>query len=279
MILVTGATGKVGSALIKELEALKAPYRAGVRHAGSMGMDSVAFDFDDPETFGAALTGVERLFLLTSGVTEREGPAVDAAKAAGVRHIVKLSAWGSEKEDFAFGRHHRAIEKRIEASGVPWTFLRPNGFMQNYLTQAATIKGQGAFYLPSGGSKYSLIDARDVGAVAARVLTATGHEGRAYALSGPESLSNGEIARKLSAATGKPVNYVDVPDDVFRKSVVESGVPGPYADDYIDLLHYYRAGKATAVTADVESVTGKPPRTFDEFAGDFAAQFKSEELP
>ncbi len=279
MILVTGATGNVGSALIKELDVLKAPYRAGLRHAGSMGIDSVAFDFDDPATFGPALTGVEKLFLLTSGGTEREGPAVDAAKAAGVRHIVKLSVWGSEREDFAFGRHHRAIEKRIEASGVPYTFLRPNGFMQNYLTQAETIKGRGAFYLPSRDSRYSLIDVRDVGAVAARILTASGHEGRGYALSGPESLSNGEIAQKLSAATGKPVAYVGVPDDVFRKSLVDAGVPGPYADDYIDLFHYYIAGKGAAVTAEVEQVTGKAPRTFDEFATDFAAQFKSEELP
>ncbi|MCA1612387.1 MAG: NmrA family NAD(P)-binding protein, partial [Acidobacteria bacterium] len=187
--------------------------------------------------------------------------------------------WGSDREDFAFGRNHRAIEKRIEASGVPYTFLRPNGFMQNYLAQAATIKSQGAFYLPARDSKYSLIDVRDVGAVAARVLTASGHEGRAYALSGPESLSNGEIARKLSAATGNPITYVDVPDDVFRQSLVEAGVPGPYADDYIDLNHYYIAGKGAAVTADVESVTGRAPRTFDEFASDFALQFKSEELP
>lgn len=274
MILVTGATGKVGSELVKRLETEKVPFRAGVRHAGNLGMDSVAFDFDKPETFGPALTGVEKLFLLTSGGTEREAAAVDAAKKAGVQHLVKLSVWGAEGEDFVFGRAHREIEKKIEASGIPYTFLRPNGFMQNYLIQAATIKSQGAFYLPARDSRYSVVDVRDVGAVAAKVLMSTGHEGRAYTLSGPESLSNAEIAEKLSRAAGRTLTYVDVPEAQFRKSLIEMGTPEPYADAYIDLIHYYIRGKAAAVTPDIERVTGKEPRTFDEFARDFAAAFQ-----
>ncbi len=278
MILVTGATGKVGSALVKELEIQKVPFRAAVRHGGTLGMESVAFDFDNPETFEQALVGVEKLFLLTPGGTEREAAAVDAARAAGVRHIVKLSVWGAEGEDFAFARAHRPIEKKIEASGMAWTFLRPNGFMQNYLTSAQSIREQGAFYLPAGDSRYSVVDARDVGRVAARVLTASGHEGQAYALSGPESLSNGEIAEKLSAAVGKPVRYVDIPDADFRKALIDAGTPAPVADAYTDLMHYYVAGKGAGVSPDIEHITGKPPVSFEEFATDFAAAFKTQEM-
>jgi uncharacterized protein YbjT (DUF2867 family) len=272
MILVTGATGKVGSELIKQLETGKEPFRAGVRRGG-IGMASVAFDFDKPETFGPALTGIERLFLLTSGGTEREGPAVAAAKKAGVRHIVKLSVFGAEGEGFAFGRKHRAIEKKIEASGIPYTFLRPSGFMQNFLAQAASIKSQGAFYLPAGDSRSSLVDVRDVGAVAARVLTSGGHEGKAYALSGPESLSNAEVAEKLTRALGRKVTYVQPPEAEFRKSLIGMGMSAAYADDYIDLLNYYIAGKGAPVTPDVEKVLGKKPGTFEEFARDFAPAF------
>ncbi len=277
MILVTGATGNVGSALVKELELLKVPFRAAVRHAGNLGMQSVAFDYENPDTFGPALVGVEKLFLLTSGGTEREGPAVDAAKAAGVRHIVKLSVWGADREDFAYARAHRPIEKKIEASGIPWTFLRPNGFMQNYLTQAQSIREQGEFYSCGKDMRYSLVDGRDVGTAAARVLTATGHEGQAYTLSGPESLSNSEIAEKLSVAAGKPIRYVDLPDADFRTALVSAGTPHATVDGYIDLIHYYIAGKATRISPEVERINGKPPVSFDEFASDFAAAFKTQE--
>ena len=277
MILVTGATGKVGEALIQELLASGADFRAGVRTPGRpSGVETVPFDFDKPETFAPALRGITRLFLLSPGGTEREGPVVEAARTARVGHIVKLSVWGAEEESFEFARHHRPIEKQIEASGVPYTFLRPNGFMQNFSTSMAdTIRSQGAFYLAARDSRYSIVDARDVAAVAAKALREEGaHAGSAYKLSGPETLSNAEMADKLSAAIGKKVAYVDLPEADFRKALVDAGTPDPYADALIDLDRYYISGQAQEITQDVERVTGLKPRSFDRFASDHAAVWR-----
>jgi uncharacterized protein YbjT (DUF2867 family) len=273
MILVTGATGKVGQELVKELEKRGAAFKVGAREPGSVkGMTAVLFDFDRPETFGPALAGVDDLFLLTSGGTGREAAVVDAAKKAGVKRIVKLSVWGAEGEGFIFGREHRKIEKHIEVSGLRWTFLRPNGFMQNFVTShAPTIKGQGAFYLCYGNFDYSIIDARDIGAVAAKVLAEEGHDGKTYTLSGPESLTNSQMAEKLSKATSKPVHHVDMPPAEYKAMLVGFGMPPPFVDAFIDLQRFYSSGGAEAVTPDVEKLLGRKPGTFDEFARDHAS--------
>jgi uncharacterized protein YbjT (DUF2867 family) len=275
MILVTGASGKVGSELVKELEKKGAAFKVGVRDPGQASGPAVLFDFDRPETFGPALAGVDELFLLTSGGTDREVAVVDAAKKAGVKRVVKLSVWGADGEGFVFGREHRKIEKHIEASGLAWTFLRPNGFMQNFTTaHAAAIKGQGAFYLCGGDFHYSIIDARDIGAVAAKVLAEKGHEGKIYALSGPEALSNPQMAAKLSQAIGRPVRYVDMPPAEYKTMLVGFGMPEPFVDAFIDLQQFYSRGGGETVTPDVERLLGRKPGTFDQFARDHAAVWK-----
>jgi uncharacterized protein YbjT (DUF2867 family) len=273
MILVTGATGKVGRELVKSLEAQGAPFTVGSRSPEKIsGAKAARFDFDRPETFAPALRGVEKLVLLTSGGTEREVAAVDAAREAGVRHIVKLSVWDAEKEAFGFGRAHRAVERSVEASGVPWTFLRPNEFMQNFTTfHVETIRSQGAFYPYGHNAKISTIDTRDIAAVAAQALTGRGHEGKAYKLSGPESLTHEEMAQKLSKAIGKPVRFVDLPDPEYRKALLGEGVPEPYADLLVDLSRYFTTGAAAAVTSDFEQVAGRKPISFDQFARDHAS--------
>ena len=269
MILVTGGTGKVGEAVVAELARLEAPFRIGTRSPQKAGPNAVAFDFDRPETFAPALAGIQTLFLLTSGGTQREVPVVDAARKAGVRRIVKLSVWKAEEEGFAFGRAHREVEKAIEASGISHTFLRPNGFMQNFSTaMAPTIRQQGAFYFPVE-FRHSIIDVRDIGAVAARALTGGGAARRgALPLSGPESLSNEAIAAKLSKAVGKTIRFVTVPEPDFRQALVSAGMPSGYADAYLDLIRYYATGAAEEVTRGVEQVTGRPPIAFDRFAKD-----------
>jgi uncharacterized protein YbjT (DUF2867 family) len=276
MILVTGATGKVGQELVKELQRAGSPFKLGVREpANASATDAVLFDFDRPETFGPALDGVDSLFLLTPGGTDREAAVVDAANKAGVKRIVKQSVWGAEREGFIFGREHRVIEKKIEASGLRWSFLRPNGFMQNFITShAPTIKSQGAFSLCHGNVAYSIIDARDIGAVAAKVLTEKDHDGKAYTLSGPESLTNQQMAEKLSKATGKAVRYVDMPPAEYKKMLVGFGMPEPFVDAFIDLQRYYASGDAETVTPDVEKVLGRKPISFDQFALDHASAWK-----
>jgi len=277
MILVTGATGTIGREVVAELRRLGAPFRVAVRSPEkAAGDDAVAFDFSRPDTFGPALRGVDTLFLLSPpGQNELEAPVIDAARGAGVRRIVRLSVWGAEKEAFVFSLPHRAMEKRVEASGVAWTFLRPNGFMQNYRNMhAESIRTRGEFVLPAGASRHSIIDARDVGTVGARLLTGAGHEGRAYALTGPEPLSNARIAEKIGRAVGKPVLYVDMPEAEYRERMLAFGFPEPFVDGFIDLQRYYRTGAAEAVTPDVERLLGRPPISFDRFARDNAAAWK-----
>src|SRR5262249_4234416 len=153
MILVTGASGTVGKEVVKALIAAGARFRAGYRTRPQnlpTGVDGVALDYDKPETVRPALQGVETVFLLSNTVSLEQG-VVDAAKRAGVRRVVKLSAYSAEEEGFIFGRWHRAVEKHIEASGLAWTFLRPNNFMQNVLHyMAGTIRAKGEIYASAG---------------------------------------------------------------------------------------------------------------------------------
>lgn len=199
MILVTGAGGTVGSVLLAELKsaghkpraAYHSPAKAEKERAN--GGDAVSLDFAKPETLRPALAGVDRVFLLgTGGRGQADGEIalVRAARAAGVQRLVKLSVWGAAGEQFAFAKIHRSVERAVEASGLAWTFLRPNSFMQNFVNyMGGSIKAQGAIYQPAGDATISHIDVRDVARVAARVLTTTGHEGQSYELSGPQALT------------------------------------------------------------------------------------------
>jgi len=274
MILVTGAAGTVGSEVVKELKGRGASFKVGYRNRRTPGVDGVAIDLEKPETLAPALRGVETVFLLSSSVAP-ERNLVAAAKAAGVKRIVKLSVWGAADEGFAFGRWHRAVERAIEASGLAWTFLRPNGFMQNVVNfMGTTIKSQNAFYHSAGDAKISHVDARDIGAVAARALTDAGHEGKAYALSGPESLSYSEIAATLSKALGREIRYVAVSDEDYKKGAMAAGIPEPYAEALIDLNRHYRTGQLSQVTGEVRAVSGRDPIRFEQFARDHAAALR-----
>src|SRR6266404_2523724 len=219
MILVTGATGALGSEVVKQLKATSAPFKIAVTEkmskAKANGSETVLLDYTRPETFAPALEGVDTLFLLSpAGRTYLELPLVDAAKQAGIRHIIKQSVIGADAEDYIFGRGHRASEKHIEASGIPHTFLRPNGFMQNFVNNLGqSIRDQGTFALPQADSRISHVDARDIAAVAAKALTEPSEANRTYTITGPESLSNFDIAAKLSAALGRQIAYVPVTDD------------------------------------------------------------------
>jgi uncharacterized protein YbjT (DUF2867 family) len=231
----------------------------------------VQLDFDKPETLGPALRGVETLFLLSTTVAP-EADVAREAKAAGVKRIVKLSVLRAAREEFIFARWHRAAEQAIEASGVPWTFLRPGSFMQNVVNYMGdTIRSQNAIYTAAPDAPVAHIDARDIGAVAARVLSEAGHEGKAYELAGPEAPTYRDVAALLSRALGREIRVVAISDEDHRRAAIGAGAPEPYADALVDLERFYRTGKAGEVVADLQKMLGRPPGRFDAYVKDEAA--------
>jgi uncharacterized protein YbjT (DUF2867 family) len=200
---------------------------------------------------------------------------VDEAKRAGVQRIVKLSVFGAAEEGFTFARWHRAVEKHIEASGLAWTFLRPNGFMQNVVNYMGdTIRSQSAFYSSAGEGAAAHIDARDVGAAGARVLTEPGHEGKAYELTGPAALTYADIAAALSRVLGRTIRYLRISPEQLKQGAMGAGRPEVYADALVDLDRYYAAGKASRVSPAVKQLTGRDPIAFEQFARDHAEKLR-----
>ena len=279
MIFVTGATGQIGRQLVQELSAVRAHFRALVRSAGKAeGIraargEAVIGDIGDEAALRTALAGASKLFLLTPPDPAQpaiEARVVDAAVKAGVRHIVKLSAAGANAaKPTLLGRMHRESEKHIEASGVPFTFLRPNYFMSNYLQFADSIQRQGAISAPAGDGRHADVDIKDIAAVAARCLTEPDHHARIYELTGPEAQSLAEGARRISKITGREVQFVDVSPEDGLDAMMAAGMPEWFAEAMVEQYGYFLEGEGTtngsAVTIAVEEVLDRPPRSFDQF--------------
>lgn len=282
MILVLNAGGNIGSELVKELQRRGAEFTAAYRSpeqaakAGQSGLKTVVADFAKPETLDAALAKAEKVFVVAPplpNLEELEGNVVTAAQKAGIRHLVKLSVWGAEEGETIFGRPHGAVERRIEAAAIPYTFLRPTGFMQNMLGNAASIKAQGVYSLPSGDARVAEIDFRDIAKVAAVALTEGGHIGKAYDLSGPEAMTHTERAQILSEVLGKTVTYVSPPETDWKAAMLGYGLPEWQVDGILDLLRYYKAGKSERVSPAVKEVTGSDPISYRQFVQDYKEVF------
>jgi len=284
-VLVTGATGKTGSEVVKGLIAKGETVRAGAHtpdkaremFAAHAGVQVVPLDLGRPETFDAALAGVDRIWLLAvTGDTVPDQalmPFVDRAKAAGVRHIAYMTARGVEMDET---NPLRQVEHYIEKSGIGYTFLRPSWFMQNFSSGfiAPMIQGMGGIYLPAADAKTSFIDARDIAAVGIAALTEPGHDGKAYALTGGQAWTYGEAAEILSRAAGKPIRYVALSDEDFRNSLTSQGWKPEQVAMFSNLFSTVRQGWAAAVTPDVASALGRPPTTLEQFARDHAAMWR-----
>jgi len=284
MILITGASGNVGQEVAKQALALGLSIRATFRSPNTAakaptGLDGVVMDYTKPETIRTALHGVEKIFLV--GPPTRELPALEArfikeVRASGRKHIVKLSALGGRESIFPSG--HRNSEENIEASGLPYTFLRPNGFMQNLVNyNATTIRSRDAFYGCQGNGAVSVIDIRDIAGVAVLVLVATGHEGKSYTLTGGEALTNEQIAEKISRVAERKIGYIDLMPVEFKKALLSAGAPEWSAEAMLDLQRFYREGKGCLLTDDVERLTGHKPIAFDQFVHDYTFAFRNEE--
>lgn len=278
-ILVTGATGTVGASLADELVrrgasvrgASRDPTRATDRMPGVAWVD---FDFSAPETFGPALKGVDRVFLIARPGDEHParaaGPFIAAMAEAGVRRVVTLSAMGAERrDDISLGR----MERLVEESGFAWTHLRPNWFMQILAVPPLVdvITATGRIQVPAGEARISWIDARDVAAVAAATLTETGHEGRAYPLTGGEALDHREVAAALSAASGREITYRALDETEGREAVLAAGLGPRHADRLTAFYRLVRAGACAPVSPHVGEVLGRPPVTFQRFAEEHRA--------
>lgn len=280
MIIITGAGGTLGSEVVRQLQSAKVPFRAAyfsekkAEASRAGGINAVTIDYNRPDTLIAAFRGMDKLFLLAPSAlnqTQMELNAVNAAEAARVKHIVKQSVWKANEEGYTFAKVHRAVEKAIESSGIAWTFLRPNGFMQNienYMSE--TIKANGEFYSAAGSAKISHIDARDVAVVAVKALTGSGHEGKAYTLSGPEALTYDDMAIELTKVVMRPVRHVNLSPSDLKNGMLSMNLPEEYADWLVDLDRYFREGHASSVTNDVRKITGLDPIRFEQHVRDYA---------
>jgi uncharacterized protein YbjT (DUF2867 family) len=290
MILVTDATGLNGQALLRLLSARGVAVRALVRHpakaAAIAALPHVEFaqgDMARAETLAPALRDVDRAMLISSSDPDMlaiQSNFIEAAKKAGVRHVVKLSGIIPELNSaFRFARMHGEIERRLEASGMAFTHLRAGEFMPAYFRQAPNIAAKGAMFLPMEDARIASIDVGDIAEIAARVLTGSGHEGKTYPLTGPQALTMTQVAEKLSAATGKPIRYVDVPPEAARQAQLAAGMPPYLADALFELFAERRNGKEATVWPDAAALLGRPPTSFDEFAKQNAAMFRGDAPP
>jgi uncharacterized protein YbjT (DUF2867 family) len=290
-ILVTGATGNIGSEVVKELlsvapdVSIKAAVHSS-QNVKKLKSDTrvkvIQIDYNEPETLREALNGVDKLFLLTPDVPNAADLAsnvVTQAKEAGIKQIVKQSVMGADLEaDVGTLRLHRQAEKIIEESGIPFTFLRPNEFMQNFVNfHSPSIKNNNAFYLPLEDAKVSLVDVRDIAAVAVKSLTEDGndkHKNKPYLITGPEALSYHQAAEILSNATGKKISYVNISEEEARGAMKEMGMSDWIINTISELHGYFREGNASEVSSAVEEVTGKKPISLSQFAKDYAEAFR-----
>jgi uncharacterized protein YbjT (DUF2867 family) len=281
-ILVTGATGNTGRALVDALARRGALVRAMVRAEADRaklpaGVPAVVADFDDLASIAAALEGAERAYLVTPSserAEEQQRRFADLAAKAGVRHLVVLSQLASdENSPVRFLRYHAAVEQHVRDLGIPYTFLRPNLFFQGLLAFAGTISSQGQFYAPIGDATISAIDVRDIADVAAVTLTEAGHEGATYTLTGPASITHTQMAAALAAALGRDVTFTDVPPEAFADSL--RGILPPWqVEGLLEDYAHYRRGEAASVSSAVAEITGRPARDIQQFARDYAPAFK-----
>ena len=283
MILVTGGTGLIGSEVLRRLSDAGVPARALTRNLNKAqkisGVTWVTGDLGKPETLPAAFDGAQTLFLLThylEDMVELQHNAIDAARAAGVNHVVKVSAFAASDHSRApIGRWHYQVEKELEDSGLAWTMLRPHHFMQNLLAQAEYVVKEGVIYSASGDGKIPYVDGRDVGAAAAVTLTTPGHAGKKYVLTGSEAISYRQAAEIISGVIGKPVRFVDESPDEARARRIREGLSPAVTQSALAIAAYQRAGgKTVTITSTIADLTGRPPRTVPEFVREHASSFR-----
>ena len=287
MILVIGGRSKIGAALIGELLGRGQQVRALVRAGESAGAlpaeaEAVTGDLADEGSLVTAMEGVEKVFLLSGPHAQAVSwhrNAIDAARRTQVQLLVRSSILGADRESPAeFVNAHTVCDRYLEDSGLPYVIVRPNLFLQNIPESTIpSVDASGTFYVDAGEARISMVDTRDVAAVAAVVLTQPGHVRAHYDVTGPEALSYADVAAKLASATGRRITYVAAPDDAVRQALLGAGLNEWFANALVGLYQDYRRsgtdGYAGQVTNTVQRLTGRPPRSLDNLLAEITPTF------
>jgi uncharacterized protein YbjT (DUF2867 family) len=279
LILVTTA-GKVGSETVRLLREREVPVRVLVRDPAKAaalaeaGAEVAEGDLDVPATIDDAMKGVSAVVLVSPAVPAQELNVVAGAARADVGHVVKATSKASADSPIARRRWQAEIEEGLAASGIPHTLLRSNAYMQNVLALAPAIAKTSSFGSAAGKGHSGLVDARDVAAVAAQIAAApTGHAGQTYWLTGPDLMSNYDVAAVLSELLGRTITYRELTFEENRDAMIRAGVPEQIAQMNAQAFSLTADGDAEWVTEDVPSLLGRPARSFGQFAADYAAAF------
>jgi uncharacterized protein YbjT (DUF2867 family) len=283
-ILVTGATGNVGSNVVRELQSRGATVRAFVRDPKKAatrvgtGVEFATGDFADTASLTRALNGVDAVFVLTPNSPrqlELETNLINAISEGSVRRVVKLSSIGAEPgAPLEFWDVQGRLQAHVRQMVPTATIVRSNFHMTALLGAAERVKAAGQMFAPAAGAHIAMVDPRDVAAVAAAILTSGSHAGETITVSGPEAITYDRIAEHLSDAVGKPVMFIPVPDEAARAAMIGNGMPEWLADNLVTLFRLMRGGAGAEVADVVERVLGRPPRTFAQWAQDHSAAFR-----
>jgi uncharacterized protein YbjT (DUF2867 family) len=283
MILITGGTGTSGQPIVQGLldrgERVRALSRDPEKAARTLGDDVeiARGNFSDPASLEAAMEGVDRAMLIVASLPDQpamESAFIDAAGRAGVGYIVKFSVIRPDvNSPMRFMRGHAQAEAKLKSSGIAWTMLRPTFFLQNLLGLAHSAK-RGTIHMDAGDGQTPFVDTRDIAAVAVTALTERGHEGKTYEITGPRAVGMADVAREISAVSGREVKYVNVPPEAAKQALMQAGVPEWNAAGINELNAALREGKMANVTDVVREIGKKEPTTLQQFVRENANVFR-----
>ena len=285
MILITGSSGSVGKAVLQEAirkeSKVRGMYRSREEAAKApSGWEAVLADYADKQSLREALDGVNSVYVVCSPIpqlVELESNMVDACKESGVKHVVLNSAMGAGDYPKSFPGWHRKVEDKLKGTGLSYTILRPNGFLQNIVAyNAPSIRAQGAFYAAMGDAKVSYLDVGDIAVVAVKSLHGGAHAGKTYELNGPEAISNQELAKRISKVTARTVNYVDIPESGQRESMLGLGMPEWQVTALLELQQYYKQGGGARTDGLLQSLIQRAPVTLDQYLTANAREFRDQ---
>lgn len=291
-VLVFGATGNIGREIVRALAAhsdvkvrigSRSPEQARGALAELPQVTPVLLDWREPQTLDAALHGIERLVIvnpLSPEIPEQTAALIAAAQRAGVKQVLRSSVLGAgEPDPIEEARWHHAADEIVRASGLPWVILKPNQYFQNFVNFGTdhTVRSQGAIYLPYDDSRVSNIDTRDLGEIAARILRdePAAHAGREYVLTGATAHTMSELAAAISAALGRSVSYVPIPEEPVRQGMTQAGMPPVIVEAILGWFAFCRAGRAARIDPAAAELLGRAPRGAADFVRDYAHRYQA----